>query len=202
MSRKTILISVALAAGIGLACIPAGAEDIVISTPGATPFLYAGTTYMPVKSVASFLGADLGWDPNKGQAVITYQGQQFSLTPGKTNAMFGGQPVVLTAPPVVINGRTYVSTEAFKKYYKVPMQWDPTTSQVRILGPDGWGTTTVKNRAPWHGGPPPWAPAWGQRSKNVSGVGSVRNKPGQGAAKRKSKGQAKPKAKSPGYGNY
>lgn len=36
---------------------------------------------------------------------------------------------------------------------------------MRIKGPSGWGTAKVTNHAPWHGGPPPWAPAWGQRNK-------------------------------------
>lgn len=163
MSKRIFLLSVLL----GLAYLPASADKvIVINTPGSAPFVYQGYTYMPVQSVTKFLGADLGWDPNVGRAVINYKGQQFALTPGKANASFAGRSVVLASPPVVVNGRTYVSTEVFKEYYKVPMQWDKSTSQVRILGPNGWGTTTVRDRAPWGDGPPPWAPAWGKRAKS------------------------------------
>ncbi len=192
MKSRIVGLSILLAAA-SLACVPAGADNItVINTNGATPFVYEGYTYMPVQSVTKFLGADLGWDPNTSQAVVTYQGQKFALTPGKTNATFDGRQVYLTSPPVVINGRTYVSTETFKKYYNVPMKWSPTTSTVSVFGPNGWGTTTVRNQAPWHGGPPPWAPAWGQRGKHIGyWVDSDKQKQSKGPWKLKSKSQTK-----------
>lgn len=174
MNKRIVLMSI-LMMTVSLTCMPAGAvlapvENVAIDTSGAVPFLYEGLSYLPARSVASFLGAELSWDPTKGQAVINYDGQELALTPGNANALFRGQPVVLTAPPVVVGGRTYVPMEAFKRCYNVPVEWDKAKSEVKIKGPRGWGTAKVNSRPPWHGGPPPWAPAWGERRKD--GIGN------------------------------
>lgn len=164
--------------------MPAGAANITINTSGATPFLYQGHTYLPLQSVASFLGAPLRWEPAKSQAVITYNGKALALTSGKVKASFNGQPVVLSSPPVVVGGRTYIPTDALKKFYNVPVAWDAAASQVKIKGPSGWGTANVSSRPPWHGGPPPWAPAWGRRGQGTP------NHPGQQTGKSKQHGKA------------
>lgn len=169
MSKRIVLtlIPVILAMVVGLAGMPASAADATINTTGTTPFLYAGQSYLPLRSVATFLGAPLRWDAEKGQAVLSYNGDDLALTPGNVNALFKGQPVALTSPPVVVGGNTYLPTAALKQCYNVPAAWDKARSEVKIKGPSGWGTVRVNNRPPWHGGPPPWAPAWGARRKQA-----------------------------------
>lgn len=177
---------------VGLACMPVGAADLTINTSGAAPFVYDGHTYLPLQSVASFLGATTRWDSQKGQSVMTYNGLDFALSPNKTNAWFNNKPVKLSSRPVVIDGRTYVPLDSLKKYYKVPVEWYGDRSEVRIKGADGWGTAKVKNRAPWHGGPPPWAPAWGQRNKSAATtyhVTSGSHNQGNGTWQQKGKSQ-------------
>ena len=193
MSKRIVLMCVLLTTVVSFACMPAGAENVTINTSGATPFLYEGHSYLPLQSVASFLGAGLRWDSAKGQAVITYNGQDLALTPGNANALFKGQPVVLTSPPVVVGGRTYVPTEALRKFYDVPVEWDGARSEVKIKGPSGWGTVKVRNRPPWHGGPPPWAPAWGERRKQGVRNPLAPGKQEQRKGERKQKGKAKGK---------
>ena len=194
MSKRIILMSVFLMTVVGFACMPAGAENVTIDTSDATPFLYEGLSYLPVQSVASFLGAQLSWDPAKGQAVVTYDGQDLALTPGDATALFKGQPVALTSPPVVIGGRTYVPADTLKKYYNVPVEWDKAKSEVRIKGPNGWGTAKVSSRPPWHGGPPPWAPAWGERGKQgMHDSLAPGNSQGQHKGELNQKGKAKVK---------
>jgi hypothetical protein len=208
MSKRMIVVSVLLATMAGLACMPAGA-DVIINTSGATPFMYESSSYVPLQSVGSFLGARLAWDPAKGRTVVTYDGQDLDLRPGDTHAWFNGKQVTLSAAPLVINGRTYIPLDAFKKYYGVPVEWDRANSHVRIKGKSGWGIATVKSQPPWHGGPPPWAPAWGQRGKTSHGnhviytkkgawkhngqsaYASGKHGKGQGQSKNKGKGQQK-----------
>ena len=155
------------------------ADSVTIDTSGATPFLYEGRSYIPLKSVASFLGAPLRWDSAKNQAVITYLGQELALTPNSFNALFGGQPTVLQEAPVIANGRVFVPAEAFRRFYNVPVEWDGANKEVKINGASGWGTMRVEGRPPWHGGPPPWAPAWGKRVD----VAPSRHEPGKGKQK-------------------
>ncbi|MHB1000004.1 MAG: copper amine oxidase N-terminal domain-containing protein [Armatimonadota bacterium] len=195
MNKKIIKVSMLLMAAGSLMCIPAGAENVTINTSGATPFLYEGNSYLPLQSVASFLGANLSWDTARDQAVVSYNGQDLALTPGNVNALFKGKPVTLPSPPVVVDGRTYVPTAALKNLYNIPIEWDRDRSEVRIKGPNGWGTTKVKSRSPWHGGPPPWAPAWGERRKqgddNYLSPGKHRQNKGRNESERRNNGRSK-----------
>ena len=98
--------------------------------------------------------------PRVSIVVVNYNGQEFALTPGSRNALFDGQPVVLSAAPGVANGRVFLPTEALKRFYGVPVVWDRGRSQVRIKGLSGWGAVTVSRRSPpgWqHGRKIGWA---------------------------------------------
>ncbi len=95
MSKRMILIS-ALLVAVSFACMPVNAGDVNINTSGATPFVYNGHTYLHLQSVGSFLGAPVRWDAAKSQSVMTYNGRDFALTPGSTNAWFNNEPVQLS----------------------------------------------------------------------------------------------------------
>ncbi len=138
---------------------------------------------------------DLSWDATKRHAVVSYNGNDLALTPDNVNALFKGNPVVLQSPPVVVDGRTYVPTSALKNLYNIPIEWDRHKSEIRIKGKDGWGTTKVTSRAPWHGGPPPWAPAWGERRKQGENnyTYKAKNKQINNKMKQKNQGQGKGK---------
>ena len=183
MSKRMVPMSAFLTMVVSLAVTSASAGISAIDTSGATPFLYKALSYIPLNSTASFLGAQLRWDAAKGQAVMTYKGEELVLTPNSIKALLAGQPVVLPSPPVVVSGVTYVPTQALRKYYHVPVAWDAAKSEVKIKGPSGWGTVKASSRAPWHGGPPPWAPAWGQRGYGTPGHPSNVKPSGSGKAK-------------------
>lgn len=167
MSKKIVLMSVLLTMVVSLAGMSAGAATF--DTSALTAFLYGDRSYVPLKSTTSFLGVPVRWDAENGQAIITYQGQDLVLTPNSAKALLAGEPVALPSPPVVVNGVTYVPTETFKKFYNVPVAWDETKSEVSIKGPSGWRTVKASSRSPWHGGPPPWAKAWGWRGHGAQG---------------------------------
>ena len=164
MRKRIVLIVVVLAMAMSLAGVSADVGSVLIDTLG-TAFLSGDNSYLPLKNVASFLGASVGWDVANGQAVINYNGQDLALTPNSTDAIFKGNPVVLSAPTVVVDGVTYIPAKALNTYYNVPIAWDRDKSEVKVKGPKGWGTVKANSRPPWHGGPPPWAPAWGERRK-------------------------------------
>lgn len=187
MMNKTMVLTFALLTmAVSLAGVSAGAEYVAIDKSGTNAFLYEGHSYVPLKTTASFLGAPLRWDAQKGQVVMTYKGEDLVLTPNSTKALHAGQPVVLPSSPVIINGVTYVPVATLKKYYDVPVEWDRARSEVRIKGTSGWGTMRTNSRPPWYGGPPPWAPAWGQRGYGTPGHPSS-VKPGGNAKAKGSK---------------
>jgi hypothetical protein len=145
-----------------LAC-PVAAGEININVIGPSPFIYGGYAYVPLKSVTDFIGAALLWDSLKGRAVITYGGKELGLVIGSPTAYYLGRAVVLPAPPVIVGGRVLVPIVALRKHLGVPVIWAPEDCAVRIEGLRGWGVLVVERRPPWHGSPPPWAPAWGVR---------------------------------------
>lgn len=153
MGKRIVLAAVLLTMVVACAGTPAVADDVtMIDTYGTTPFLYGGNSYLPLTSAASFLGAQLQWDAASNRAVVTYNGRELALKPGSSNAWFEGQSVVLPAAPVLVNGRTYVPTSAFSRFYGVPVAWDQAKSQMKMKGSSGWGVVTVRR-----GPPPGWS---------------------------------------------
>jgi hypothetical protein len=157
----------AMAAGVAVA------DDhhlTVINNYGVAPFVYGGYSYVPLKSTADYLGAGLLWDSLSNRATVTYRGHELGLVIGNTTAYYMGRPVVLPAPPVIVEGQCLVPVIVFDRYFDVPIRWEPHYNRVLILGPPGWGYYRVLPTAPPYVvtiiqgyGPPPWAPAHGYR---------------------------------------
>jgi hypothetical protein len=165
---------------------PASADVVNTTVVGASPFVYGGYAYVPLKSVTDFLGAALLWDSLKGRAVITYGGKELGLVIGSPSAYYLGRPVELPAAPVIVGGRVLVPASALNTYLGVPIVWDRHDFKVKIKGRKGWGVFVVERRPSWHGGPPPWAPAWGVRDipPGHAKKAGVVFEPGEGQQKR------------------
>jgi hypothetical protein len=149
MGKTMALMPLLLTMLVSFAGISASADnDVTIDTFGATPFVHEGRSYIPLKSAASFLGAPLLWDSTQNRAVMAYNGKELALTPGSRDALFEGRPVVLSAAPVLGGGRLFVPTDALRRTYGVPVEWDQARSRVRIQGPTGWGAVAVSHRPP------------------------------------------------------
>ena len=70
------------------------------------PYVSDGTTFVPLRTVSSALGADVSWAD--GQANISLGGQDIVLRPNDKNAVINGTAVDLTTAPVLQNGRILV----------------------------------------------------------------------------------------------
>ena len=155
--------------GIGASGAAADGNDdhgrlTVIAAGGATPFVYQGHTYVPLKRTADYLGAGLLWDAMHNRATLTYRDRELGLAIGSTSAYYMGQPVMLPVPPIVVNGQMLVPVILFDRYFEVPVRWQPEYNRVLILGPPGWGYYQALPYAPPYVvtiirgyGPPPWA---------------------------------------------
>lgn len=149
----------------------AWAQDYIpIETYGATPFVYQGHSYVPLRSTAEFLGAALLWDSLEHRAVVAYGDRELALVVGSTTAYYAGQPVALPAPPVFVGGQVLVPATVFGRYLGVPVRWDEGRRWVLVQGPRGWGYYRPAPGPPPRiapflrgAGPPPWAPAHGRR---------------------------------------
>jgi hypothetical protein len=110
------------------------------------PFVYSGVTYVPLRDAASLVGAALLWDSLKGRAVLTYNGREIGLAVGSPTVVYAGQPVVLTAAPVVVHGAVYVPADFCQHYLKIPVQHD--RGVIKLKGPKGWHEFKVASRPP------------------------------------------------------
>lgn len=145
-----------------LAGIAAQADDKVIVSSGLSPFVHNGRTFVSVRDVSPFLGVQTRWDKPKRQVVLQRREQVLVLTPSSRSALIDGRNVQLAAAPVIVNGQVFVPVTALQQFSGLQVRPSGVRDRLSILGQDGWGTIVVK-RPPWHGGPPPWAPAWGRR---------------------------------------
>lgn len=147
-------------------------EVVMINTYGATPFLYGGYTYVPLRSASDFIGAGLLWDSLHNRATLTYHGHELGLVVGSPTAYYAGRPIVLPAPPVLVGRQVLVPATVFDSHLGVPVRWDEGNGRALIQGPRGWGYYAPAPHPPAYvvtflrgHGPPPWAPAHGRRRK-------------------------------------
>jgi hypothetical protein len=74
----------------------------------AVAVLDSGRTLAPVRTVTEWLGADVRWDSQSDQVIITGNDAALRLRPGSTEAFLNAEPVTLDEPPVILAGVTYV----------------------------------------------------------------------------------------------
>lgn len=132
------------------------------------PFAYLGTTYVPLRSVTSLIGAALLWNSLDGRALITYNGREIGLLVGSPNMVYGGETVVLPAAPVMVGGVVYVPARFCEQYLAVPVE--RTRTVIKLKGPAGWREYRVVSRPPgrvrgWAGRPVRIAPSTKRSAK-------------------------------------
>ncbi|UCH33676.1 MAG: copper amine oxidase N-terminal domain-containing protein [Armatimonadota bacterium] len=110
------------------------------------PFVYYGTTYIPLRDAADFIGAALLWDHLRNRAVITFNGREIALVIGSTTVYYGPQVIVLPAPPVVVGGAVYVPSTLFERHMSIPVQRDG--GVLKLKGPKGWRDFRVASTPP------------------------------------------------------
>ncbi|MGE5418217.1 MAG: copper amine oxidase N-terminal domain-containing protein [Acidobacteriota bacterium] len=72
------------------------------------PIVKQGRTLVPIGQIVQALGATAAWDPIGQQVTITKDGNTIELKPGQVTANINGQPVQLSLPAEIDNGRLMV----------------------------------------------------------------------------------------------
>jgi hypothetical protein len=110
------------------------------------PFVYSGVTYIPLRDATSLIGAALLWDDLENRALITYNGREIGLAIGSPSVFYGGQTVVLGAPPVLLGSTVYVPEEFCVRYLDMPIRHS--TGLVKMKSPKGWHDFRLSSRPP------------------------------------------------------
>lgn len=115
------------------------------------PFIWNGTTYLPVRAVANALGLEVGWEPGtvkltSGAERTAAIGQPIESTRSRTISI-GGQDTKVTldgtaldlkdaagnpVTPLISDGTTYLPVRAVADALEVPVLWDGETATVYL----------------------------------------------------------------------
>jgi hypothetical protein len=165
----------------GLVCASAGADKITVvqAYPAgfvAAPFIYSGVTYVPLRSVASVVGAALLWDSVRNRAALTFNGREFGLVIGSPTVYIGPQVVVLPSPPIIVGGVIFVPEVFVQRELRVPIERG--RGFIKIKGREGW------HEMRFHAAPPArYISGWRGKGGAAPRAGRM-GKPGRGPAAR------------------
>ncbi len=99
-----------LSVAVGSTAGTANGESVTL--PNA-PFMQGNTVYLPLKAVASLLGADVSWDTTSSTVILKRGTQEFDLPVGSAQGMLNHSPYSLGAPILDQNGTTFIPADAF-----------------------------------------------------------------------------------------
>lgn len=139
----------------GISIVLDGSEIIPTDANGTPvePFIYNGTTYLPVRGVASALSLSVDWDSATNTVTLTNGGAPVTPTgaASKTNgtaaksATYRDIAIVIngvlvtpkdaagnTVEPFIIDGTTYLPVRAISEALGLSVQWDGDTNTVTL----------------------------------------------------------------------
>lgn len=132
-----------------------GQEIIPVDANGNSvePFVYNGTTYLPVRGVANALSLDVAWDSDTNTVTLTSGGTAIapveaakstqatvsvSATYRDIAIIIDGVPLIPTdaagnvVEPFLIDGTTYLPVRAISEALDLSVSWDNATSTVSL----------------------------------------------------------------------
>lgn len=107
----------------------------VAYTLDAEPFINAeaGRTLVPVRFVSEALGAQVDWNPENNQVVITYGEKEIILTIDSPAVQLNGKEQIIDCPPVIMPpGRTFIPLRFVSETLEAEVVYDPETGQIII----------------------------------------------------------------------
>ena len=145
MKKRWILL-ILLIAMLGIAPANASApDDINFDTPitmtvnstlikmDTQPFLYKGTTFVPIRFVSQALGADsVEWDDKSNTAVITYHNKTIRLPKGKNGGYVNGKYVAIENGIQLVQDRVFVPVRFVSEQLGCQVNWIYDTYTVDI----------------------------------------------------------------------
>lgn len=89
------------------------------------PRVENGTMFVPLRKIASALGATVDFEPTTGTAILYMNDQIATFTNGHKSVNFNGADVPLTGTPFVEDGETWVPVRFFESIMGYKLDADP-----------------------------------------------------------------------------
>ena len=102
------------------------------------PFAYSdgGRTYVPLRLLGEYAGAQVEWQQETGRIVLRKEGNEIVLRVGASEASVGGEAKPLDAPPIALDGVTYVPLRFAGTELGLAIEWQQETNAVRVVRRD------------------------------------------------------------------
>lgn len=123
------------------------AADSVLITPGAGPYVYVngellsgtpgpildnGRLYIPFRSLAAALDAQVSWDGASKKVTAVRGDKTIALVIGDLEATVDGKIVKTDAPAKIVNGSTYLPLRFVSSTFGAEVSWDGATQKATI----------------------------------------------------------------------
>ncbi|RYX84850.1 copper amine oxidase N-terminal domain-containing protein [bacterium] len=89
------------------------------------PRLENGTLFVPLRKVASALGANVDFEPTTGTAILYMNDQIATFTNGEKSVNLNGATVLLTGTPFIEGGETWIPVRFFESALGYKLNADP-----------------------------------------------------------------------------
>lgn len=102
-------------------------------------------TMVPIRAVAEALGADVAWNGESNQVILTRAGETVVMALGSTIAMVDGKPEKMDVAPYADQNRTYIPVRYVSEFFGQTVSWDQDSRRVDISEDKSkWTDTNVE----------------------------------------------------------
>jgi hypothetical protein len=99
------------------------------------PIIREGLTYVPFRSLFEAIGAEIRWHEDTRSVEAERNGAVVRLTIDSREAQAGGRTILLSAPPMLINGRTMIPLRFAGEALGARVIWEAPTRTIQIALP-------------------------------------------------------------------
>lgn len=149
---KRITVSLLILAVLLFVPVPAFA-DIGITIDGEeqtftpAPFIIEGRTLVPMRAFFEALSAQVDWEDSTRTAVGVRGDITVRIPIGSTEPTVNGQPVPISVPAQILDGRTFIPLRFVGEALGDDVQWDGTNQSITITRSKGTSAPVGQSRA-------------------------------------------------------
>lgn len=147
---KTLILTsiVALVASVGL--FVSRPIDVMVDgshmESDVPPIATAGQVYVPLRSMATALGARTVADGKGSPIVVIHDSDSLKVRVGSVHALLNGMPMTLERAPFNVRGRVMVSLRTISRAFGVRTNYDAVAARIDVMTP-GIGAAPVAQGA-------------------------------------------------------
>lgn len=105
-------------------------KEVKLDTP---PVISSGRTLIPVRAIATSLGATVLWDEREQKVTIQQGTTILEFEIGDDSMKVNGKSVHLDVPAQIMNGRTVIPLRALVESLNLNIEWDDVTQTIEIM---------------------------------------------------------------------